>query len=227
MLSIPGHCWLCKMPLTLPHWGFCSCCTASLPRPPVCCPCCGLPAGQADCLCGRCLQKPPPWQSMIFVSDYGPPLDKLIQRWKFHNTPALSEGLARLLFLRLQAQKYTTNWQLPDTILSVPLFQRRHWLRGFNQSDLLARPLAHWLKCVWEPAGLQRRIPTVTQHRLSARLRRHNLNNAFTLEIPVKQRHIAIVDDVVTTGSTAGEIARQLNKAGAASIQIWCLCRTL
>lgn len=227
MLSIPGYCWLCKMPLARPDWGFCSCCCAALPSLPLCCPCCGLPAGNSHTPCGRCLQHPPPWQQICFVTDYSPPLNQLIHRLKFHREPALARGLARLLLLQITAQKRTHGLQIPDTIVSTPLHTWRQWRRGFNQSDLLAAPLAKWLGCGYTSGALTRKMQGKIQHRLSARLRRHNLDNAFLLEIPVKGLHIAIVDDVVTTGSTVGEIARLLERNGAASIQIWCLCRTL
>ncbi len=68
---------------------------------------------------------------------------------------------------------------------------------------------------------------TATQHFLSARLRKRNLKNAFRLELPVQGRHMVIVDDVVTTGSTVAEIAQLLLRNGAATVQVWCLCRTL
>ncbi|MGW8232876.1 phosphoribosyltransferase family protein, partial [Klebsiella pneumoniae] len=56
---------------------------------------------------------------------------------------------------------------------------------------------------------------------------RQNLKNAFQLEFAVQGLHIALVDDVVTTGSTVAEISRLLLRNGAATVQVWCLCRTL
>lgn len=120
-----------------------------------------------------------------------------------------------------------TGLQLPDRIISVPLWQRRHWRRGFNQSDLLCQPLSRWLHCRWDSEAVTRTRATATQHFLSARLRKRNLKNAFRLELPVQGRHMVIVDDVVTTGSTVAEIAQLLLRNGAATVQVWCLCRTL
>lgn len=109
----------------------------------------------------------------------------------------------------------------------MPLWQRRQWKRGFNQSDLLCRPLSRWLDCAWRSDALTRRRRTATQHQLSARLRKRNLKNAFQLELSLQGHHIAIVDDVVTTGSTVAEISRLLLRNGAATVQVWCICRTL
>lgn len=99
--------------------------------------------------------------------------------------------------------------------------------QGFNQSELLCRPLARWLGCDWDSRTISRVRATATQHHLSARLRKRNLKNAFRLELPVQGLHMVIVDDVVTTGSTVAEIAQLLLRNGAATVQVWCLCRTL
>ncbi len=141
--------------------------------------------------------------------------------------PAKTAALARLLLLEVLHARRTTGLQLPDRIISVPLWQRRHWRRGFNQSDLLCQPLSRWLHCRWDSEAVTRTRATATQHFLSARLRKRNLKNAFRLELPVQGRHMVIVDDVVTTGSTVAEIAQLLLRNGAATVQVWCLCRTL
>ncbi|MCS2171150.1 DNA utilization protein GntX [Scandinavium sp. TWS1a] len=224
MLTAHGLCWLCQMPLALAHWGVCSrCARAVSSRLPVC-PRCGLPAAGGQTDCGRCLQRAPPWQSLVAVNDYGPPLSTLVKTWKFSARPELARTLGRLLLLRLR--QYTGR-QKPDRLLAVPLWQRRHWQRGYNQADLLCRPLAHWLGISYQPEAIRRVMPTATQHQLSARLRKQNLKNAFRIEFPVQGLHIALVDDVVTTGSTVAELSRLLLQNGAASVQVWCLCRTL
>jgi ComF family protein len=159
----------------------------------------------------------------VFVTDYCQPLKRLVQRFKFNATVALAQALARLLLLKVRS----TSRQKPDCIVSVPLHSRRAWRRGFNQSDLLANHLSRWLQCDYFPKGIRRVRATQTQHQLNARRRRNNLKGAFRVDFPVAGRHIIIVDDVVTTGSTVAEIARLLKKQGAATIQVWCLCRTL
>lgn len=177
--------------------------------------------------CGRCLQRPPPWQRLVFVGDYVAPLSQLVKRFKFHRTPELAPTLARLMLLRWQQARREQYLNRPDLILAVPLHASRCWRRGYNQSDLLARPLARWLGCAYRPAALRRVRKTALQQRLSASARRHNLQRAFACTVPVAGRHIALVDDVVTTGSTVAAIAALLRRQGAASVQIWCVCRTL
>lgn len=224
MLTVHGSCWLCKMPLALPAWGICSRCTHAVESEICRCPQCGLPSGSTHAPCGRCLQKPPPWQRLVTVNDYQPPLSTLIHHFKFSGQAELAPALARLLLL---AVRRSGTWPMPQQLISVPLWQRRHWRRGYNQSELLCRALAKWLPCEFTPRTIVRIRPTATQHQLSARLRKQNLKNAFQLELPVLGRHMVIVDDVVTTGSTVAEISRLLLRNGAASVQVWCLCRTL
>ena len=227
MLTVPGLCWLCRMPLALSHWGICSVCERAARRHEPLCPRCGLPCAHPTMPCGRCLQKPPPWQRLITVSDYAPPLSTLIHQLKFSRRNDIAPALSRVLLLEVLQARRQTGLPLPDRLISVPLWQRRHWRRGFNQSDLLCQSLSRWLQCQWDSEAVTRTRATATQHFLSARLRKRNLKNAFRLELPVQGRHMVIVDDVVTTGSTVAEIAQLLLRNGAATVQVWCLCRTL
>ncbi|HFF8550618.1 TPA: DNA utilization protein GntX [Kluyvera cryocrescens] len=224
MLTVHGLCWLCQMPLALPAWGICSRCSKTLFSKMCGCPQCGLPSASADAPCGRCLQKPPPWQRLVAVNDYLPPLSQMVHRFKFSGKAELASALARLLLLAVRQQ---SGLPPPEQLISMPLWQRRHWRRGFNQSDLLCKALTAWLPCEYHSRTICRIRPTATQHQLSARRRRQNLKNAFQLELPLQGRHMVIVDDVVTTGSTVAEISRLLLRNGAASVQVWCLCRTL
>ncbi len=227
MLTISAQCWLCRMPLALISHGMCSRCTSALLSERPCCPRCALPALSGRQACGRCLQKMPPWSSLLAAGAYLPPLSTFVQQFKFNHTPALAKPLARLMLLRALAARRAGLIRYPDVLVSVPLHRGRQWRRGFNQSALLAESLAHWLPCTHHPGQLIRTQPARIQHRLNARQRARNLKNAFRLEFPVEGCHIAIVDDIVTTGSTVSEIARVLKQGGAASLQVWCLCRTL
>lgn len=227
MLPIHSRCWLCRQPLRLMQQGICSYCLRTLPAKPCCCPVCGLPSGDPHQPCGRCLQKAPLWQALVFVSDYRPPISTLVKNFKFQQTPALAPTLARLILLHwLQAHR-EQHLNRPEVILAVPLQDKRCWRRGYNQSELLALPLTRWLGCEYRPAALRRIRATAPQQQLIARLRRRNLRGAFRCDENLAGKHVALLDDVVTTGSTMAEIATLLQKQGVASLQIWCVCRTL
>ncbi len=109
--------------------GICSVCSRAARSDKTLCPQCGLPATHAHLPCGRCLQKPPPWQRLVTVADYAPPLSPLIHQLKFSRRSEIASALARLLLLEVLHARRTTGLQLPDRIISVPLWQRRHWRR--------------------------------------------------------------------------------------------------
>lgn len=227
MLPMPVLCWLCEMPLALARHGICSVCLRQLMTPSTCCPRCGLPGYSPRHECGRCLLRPPPWHSLMAVTPWQPPLSTLVNRLKFTHTTALANTLARLILLGWLRQRRETGQPRPAILLSVPLHHYRAWQRGYNQLEEMAHRLAHWTGCRYLPRGLSRIRAGKIQHQLSARARRKNLRGAFRLETDVRGHHIALLDDVVTTGSTAAEISRILLAHGAASVQVWCLCRTL
>lgn len=227
MLPMPAACWLCHMPLNLARHGACSVCLRQLLRPRSECPRCGMSSGRHGHLCRRCQSKPPQWQHLIAVTPWQPPLKPLVNRLKFYRTTALAVMLARLILLKWLAEYRDRGLYRPDLLLSVPLHPRRAWWRGYNQLDDMAHHLAHWTRCAYLPRGLLRIRAGKVQHHLGALARRRNLRGAFRVAADVRGRHVALLDDVVTTGSTVAEISRMLLAAGAASIQIWCLCRTL
>lgn len=234
MFTFLAQCRLCRQPLYDSHHGICSHCLRRLPPPPCCCPRCGLPAASASLPCGRCLQHPPPWHALLFVSDYRPPLDALIKQLKFHGRGDVAPALARLLWLCWR-ERYRQSalsapqprFPRPDLLLTVPLHRGRQWRRGYNQTALLAAPLARWLRCRYEADGLTRTRATPPQRLLTAAARRRNLRGAFCCTLPLAGKRVVVLDDVVTTGSTMAEIGRVLMRQGAAHIQVWCLCRTL
>lgn len=227
MINITSQCWLCQQSLRIPSHGICCFCLRRLPVLTMCCPRCGLPSANARKPCARCLEQPPCWQSIIFIGDYHPPFSTLIKKIKFSKTTQLAPLLARLLLFKwLDAYRNGLVCK-PDRIICVPLHQNRCWKRWFNQTALIAQPLARWLNCSYRSNILQRLRATPPQKLLSATARKHNLQRAFHLSQLLTGQHIALLDDVVTTGSTVTEISKMLMARGAMSVQVWCICRTL
>jgi ComF family protein len=110
----------------------------------------------------------------------------------------------------------------------VPLARRRLRQRGFDQARMLAAWLGASLALPVDTSLLRRRQDTAPQQGLDAASRRRNLRHAFTLasDAQVRERHFALVDDVLTTGATASTLARLLKRAGAARVDVYCLART-
>jgi ComF family protein len=117
--------------------------------------------------------------------------------------------------------------QVPDAILPVPLHTARLHKRGFNQALELARPLAKHLGIPLLTRPISRSKFTLPQTELDSNQRQHNVHQAFQLHPPLPYRHIAIFDDVVTTGATARELASVLRAHGIAQVDIWSCARAI
>lgn len=173
--------------------------------------------------CGACRRQPPPYSRLLAGWYYEPPLDAVMLAYKFRRLDYLGQQLGQRLAARLRAELSEV-----DGIVPVPLHWRRHWQRGFDQADLLARAIARGLGKPRVPA-LRRRRATVPQSRSSRSDRQRNLDDAFGLRRwspPIVGRRLALVDDVVTTGSTLEAASRCLVAAGVVEVLAVVVART-
>ncbi|MGD2118806.1 MAG: phosphoribosyltransferase family protein [Chromatiales bacterium] len=152
---------------------------------------------------------------------YQSPFDYLVSDFKFRHNLAGGDLLAQLF-----CQQRQLPTPLPDRLIPVPLHRRRLRQRGFNQAQLLATAIGRQIGIAVDHQLVQRIRHTPAQHELSGKQRRRNLRGAFELTADCKGLSLAIVDDVVTTGSTVNELARVLKQAGANSVQAWAIART-
>lgn len=153
---------------------------------------------------------------------YAYPLDHLICRLKFRNELACGNALGTLFARCLRAR----GEPLPAAIVPVPLAPRRFRERGFNQATELALAIRRATGVAVESAVAIRRRETAEQAGLDRKARSCNVKGAFATVAPLRARHVAILDDVVTTGSTAGELATVLRQAGAEQIVVWAIAGT-
>lgn len=202
----------------------CKPCQTHLPRNLNPCSCCAqpLPVRNSSQLCGQCSRQRPPFQRVYAPFLYQPPVDHLIQAHKFRQQLANGRLLGKLLADYLLEQ----NYEPPQLILPVPLQQQQLQQRGFNQSAELTRQLAAELKLKWSSRLLHKIRRTQPQHGLDQKQRMKNLRHCFEFYNRKNLHRVALVDDVVTTGSTASEITRTLNQQGVEQVQIWALART-
>ncbi len=125
----------------------------------------------------------------------------------------------------LMAKQFKQHHLMPDAIIAVPLHPKRLRQRGFNQAEEIARYIHQAINIPLVNQQLKRIINTVNQTSLSAAERQKNIRGAFLFSPQSKANFIAIIDDVVTTGSTANEIAKVLKKAGVKRVEIWAFAR--
>lgn len=200
------------------HGNWCPACDAALPYlGSAVCPSCALPTPDGSS-CGRCLQRPPDFNRTVAAFAYAFPLDKLVQALKYGEQLALAEALAERLAQRVERR--------PDRILPMPLHPARLRERGFNQSLELARGIARKLDIPLLADGAQRVRDTTPQSGLPWKERKRNMRNAFACDLDLHGLHVAVVDDVMTSGATLNELARTLRRAGAREVSAWVVART-
>lgn len=152
---------------------------------------------------------------------YAPPLSDAIRRFKFEGHPELAARLAPLVLPRLSALALSPG----DTFVPVPLHPARLVERGYNQAALLARALAHATRARVAPRALVRDRRTEQQARLGRGARRENVGDAFSVEVPIPDGRVVLVDDVVTTGETARACAASLVHTRCDVVAIVALAR--
>lgn len=190
------------------------------------CSCCAnpLPSG-FTMLCGQCLQHRPAYAQTIVACAYALPLDRLVLQLKFGQRLAYAGLMAQQLRDAILRQP---DYRLPELLCPVPLGPRRLAERGYNQALEIARPLARQLGIPLAPRLLLRVRETAAQSLVPASARQHNLAAAFAVSDAalVRGRHIGMVDDVMTSGSTLEEIAATLQRYGASRISNLVFART-
>lgn len=176
--------------------------------------------------CGACIQSPPLFERAVAAFDYAFPWDRAIAALKFRSELQWASPLARALSTALQEQHAAA-----EVVTAVPLSRSRLRERGFNQAWEIAKRVARDLGLPARHDLLQRLRETPQQIQLNRRERDANLRGAFMpagadARRAVQGRCVALVDDVMTTGTTANEAARALLEAGARSVHLWVLART-
>jgi ComF family protein len=183
-----------------------------------------VPAGQP--VCGACLVAPPPQHAAVAAVDYVHPWDTLIAEFKFHAAIDLAPVLAGQLGAAIERQAAPR----PDLIVPAPLGPARLRERGFNQAWELARVLARRFGMRTDPHLLRRLVDTPHQAGLPRAQREANVRGTYGIDVrrrdALAQRHVAIVDDVFTTGASAAEMVRTLRAGGASQVSVWVVART-
>ena len=156
---------------------------------------------------------------------YAPPIDWLVTRLKFQGRLNHARLLGDLLAAHITDQSAEQAIDPPDALIPIPLHPTGYRRRGFNQAERIATRLGPALGAPIRSGVLQRVRDTQRQSQLPANQRAANVRDAFEAARRLDDAHIAIVDDVVTTGHTATAAARTLRAAGAAQVDLYCVAR--
>lgn len=219
---LPSSCALCagQCPGVL-----CAACRSQYTQPRRRCIQCANPLAAQEPVdrCGGCIKATPAYDATVTAVDYAAPFDALVLQLKFGAQLALAPMFAQLVRDAMLAQ---TGLALPDVLCPVPLGPRRLIDRGFNQALEIARPLAGALGVPVEARLVARPVDTEAQSLMTPAARRRNMHRAFIVEGDVGDRHVGVVDDVMTSGNTLHEIARMLKGAGAVRVTNLVFART-
>jgi ComF family protein len=187
------------------------------------CRICGLPLTGKGEICSTCRETPPPYTALRSLTRYQGVIRECIHDLKYRNNQSLGEFFSsRMVDVILEEE-----WEA-DLVVPVPLSPDRQTDRGYNQSALLARPIA--LKLGWRycPVCLERTRITKSQVSLTVEERKQNVAGAFTAVTElVAGKRVLLIDDVTTTGSTLFECTRALKRAGANVVYCMTLSRPI
>lgn len=216
--ALPQCCLLCGArsdPALL-----CRPCNAALPRlPATLCARCALPLADAK-VCGACLREPPRYERTSAVFTYTFPLDALVQALKYGGNLVVARLLGEALAAAVAAER-------ADVIVPMPLSRGRLRERGFNQALEIARYVGRATGIPVAADACRRVVDTAAQASLPWKARARNVRGAFVCDADLRERTVAIVDDVMTTGATLNELARNVRRAGAREISAWVVARAL
>lgn len=221
-IFFPGRCVLCAGP-SKRIIDLCEDCEKELPIIAQACHRCGRLLSVEDIqglCCGECLQNSPPFDVTVALFQYQKPVTRLITAFKFHNQLVYAQVLG--LLMAKQLQKFYADCEKPEIIIPVPLHRRRLQERGYNQALELARPIAKRLNIPVDTKICRRIINTEPQIALPASDRKNNLRQAFSMQASRRYRSVAIIDDVMTTGSTVAELCRTIKQTGVNRVDVWC-----
>ena len=216
---VPTRCVVCTE-VGIDGYDVCPACLAALPWLDVACARCALPLGLAEtnkAVCGACQRRAPPLASTTAAFAYSWPVDRLLRRFKFRQDLAAGRLLSQLLAQRCERAPR------PQALVPLSLHVARLRRRGYDQALELARPLARdlGLPCL---TALTRVRDTCAQSALEADVRARNVRGAFVAEACLPE-HVALVDDVMTTGATLYAAARALHAAGVRRVDAWVCAR--
>jgi ComF family protein len=225
--ALPPRCVLCGSRGRLRQLDLCATCAEDLPRASRACSRCGLPdtAGLSPVAaqCESCAAEPPPYDRLFAPFNYGFPLDGLIQALKYQAAMRNARVLGTLLGHEIQ--RLEPHGDI-DLLVPMPLHASRLVERGFNQSHEIALFTVDVLGREMSSGALRRVRATPSQVGLDRQARLQNVRGAFAADTrAVSGRRIALLDDVVTTGSTVAAAAQALLVAGASGVVVWALAR--
>jgi len=181
-----------------------------------------LPDTGSD-LCASCLKSDPPFAHAWATFKLAPPVQRMIHELKYSANFGAAHALGVLAARKLAVRPHL----MPDLLIPVPLHHARLRVRGYNQAVQIAKAMQRVLPIRCDAHIASRTHATTDQIGQTAAQRQKNLKGAFALRKRLQGAHVALLDDVMTTGATLMELASACRDAGATKIEAWAIARAL
>lgn len=200
----------------------CEKCQVLLPRQQFTCQVCAHPLTDASLLlCGHCIKSPPSFDSATAPLLFEEPARTLIHQFKYHEGLFLTSFLAQQMLTMTPKNIYQT-----DCLVPIPMYPKSLSQRGYNQALELTKHLSKQLQIPYQKKLCIKTKSTPSQASLNKKERQINLVGAFEVKA-CKYQHITLIDDIMTTGSTAQILATAFKKQGAKRVDVWCIARAV
>ncbi len=219
-LQLPCHCVLCLQP-SQQQIALCQACERLLPWLEHPCSLCADRVPPMSDLCGKCLKCLPPYERLQSLFDYAWPVNGFISQLKYAGKLHFAKILGNLMLKRLSFVNPI------DCVVGLPLHPNRQSQRGFNQAIELATIIAKGLCLPLDRWSCTKILDTKAQSLLSANKRSTNITSkSFHIDAGFNAKHVLVIEDVVTTGTTVQAFTQALKRHGARTVEIWSICRT-
>lgn len=170
-------------------------------------------------ICGQCIKKKPAFDTVTATYRFEEPLRTLLHQFKYNQSLHLTSSLATMMLQCPPPQIDTTECLIP-----VPMHPKKLQQRGYNQAAELTKRLSCAINKPYQLTQCAKIKNTTAQARLSGKERLNNVRQSFSVK-PTPLKHITLIDDLLTTGSTANELAGLFKKQGVLRISVWCCAR--
>lgn len=203
----------------------CAGCTKELPKNSHACFCCAEPLAEntVDFLCGHCQQGRRPFWRCVAPLLYCYPVAEILQAMKYRQNLAYAVPLSRVLADAVKKTYEKDSW--PEVMMPMPLHHSRLVERGYNQAGILVRHLSSLLNLPVEYTSVSRVKATPPLLHFSAKARRRVLAGSFSSNA-MAFKHVALVDDIMTSGASVEAVSNVLKRAGVRRVDVWCVART-
>lgn len=233
------NCYLCDEKIKGQRY-FCNNCYLDLPKLTSKCSNCCLPlpletldSFSSDLLCGECISNPPSFSQTFCAYNYDFPINQIIRRIKYSKQRYWIKPLALSLLKEIKiASLHSNHFNWPDILIPIPMHKSKTKIREFNQADLIAQFLSKELAIPLAKKIILKTKTTETQAQLNKKERMKNLEGSLSISTKIskngflKGKHLALVDDVMTTKATCELASKLLLESGAKQVDVWCLART-